>query len=318
MNDSKLDFWIKNDLNVLMEGERGVGKTARIIEAFNRNKLKWISFSASTLDPWVDFIGVPKEAVDSNGLKYLELVRPLVFATDSIEAIFLDEYNRAPKKVRNAVMELIQFKSINGKKFNNLKIVWAAINPDPDENDTSAAVYDVEPLDPAQRDRFHVFVKVPYKPDKRFFKEAYGENGLTAVDWWNDLPDKIKKEVSPRRLDYALHMNKIGGDIRDILPPSANVTKLVQELTGGSFKKNLLKVFSEKDRDKAKAFIKNPNNFDNCIDEICLDEDMMKFFLPHVEAEKISALMDKSKRVADYVERAIVEKEKGLVSSKSK
>ena len=44
----------------------------------------------------------------------------------------MDEFSRAHKKVRNAVMELIQFKSINGRKFKNLKIVWAAINPDDD------------------------------------------------------------------------------------------------------------------------------------------------------------------------------------------
>ena len=40
--------------------------------------------------------------------------------------IFMDEYNRTNPKVRNALMELIQFKSINGRKFPNLKVVWAA------------------------------------------------------------------------------------------------------------------------------------------------------------------------------------------------
>ena len=62
---------------------------------------------------------------DDNGNSYLDLVRPQEFQDDEVEAIFMDEFSRH-KKVRNAVMELIQFKSINGRKFKNLKIVWAA------------------------------------------------------------------------------------------------------------------------------------------------------------------------------------------------
>ena len=129
ISNTKLDFWIQNNYNVILRGRHGVGKTACIKEAFDRNNLKWLYFSASTMDPWVDFIGVPKEKVE-NGISYLDLVRPKAFAEDEVEALFFDEYNRSASKIRNAVMELIQFKSINGKQFKNLKIVWAAINPE--------------------------------------------------------------------------------------------------------------------------------------------------------------------------------------------
>ena len=79
------------------------------------------------MHPWVDFIGVPKEKTDDNGNSYLDLVRPQEFQDDEVEAIFMDEFSSfTHKKVRNAVMELIQFKSINGRKFKNLKIVWAS------------------------------------------------------------------------------------------------------------------------------------------------------------------------------------------------
>ena len=163
MRKQKMDHWIETNRNVLFCGRHGVGKTACIIESFDRNNLNWKYFSAATMDPWVDFIGCPKEKVE-DGKSYLELIRPKEFQNDEIEAIFFDEYNRSHKKVRNAVMELIQFKSINGRKFENLRFIWAAINPE-DEDE-----YDVEALDPAQKDRFHVHVEVPYKPDLVYFK----------------------------------------------------------------------------------------------------------------------------------------------------
>ena len=127
LKPNNFDFWIENNLNVLLRGKHGVGKTAMVVDAFERNNLKYKYFSASTMGPWVDFIGVPKEKTDENGNSYLDLVRPQEFQDDEVEAIFMDEFSRAHKKVRNAVMELIQFKSINGRKFKNLKIVWAPL-----------------------------------------------------------------------------------------------------------------------------------------------------------------------------------------------
>lgn len=250
MTNSKLDFWIQKNYNVLLRGKHGCGKTAQIIDAFDRNNLRWLYFSAATLDPWVDFVGIPKEKTDENGVNYIDLVRPKQFAYDEVDAIFFDEFNRAPKKVRNAVMELIQFKSINGKKFNNLKIIWAAINPD-DEDDKEEQKYDVEVLDPAQKDRFHVIVDVPYKPSSSYFTKTYGENvSAAAISWWNGLEAKLKDEISPRRLDYAINMYVDGGDLRDVLPSKANVTKLISEIKEGPIKSRFIKAVKNLDKDQ--------------------------------------------------------------------
>lgn len=208
----KLDFWVNNNLNVLLVGSHGIGKTSIIESAFSRHDVKWKYFSAATMDPWVDFIGVPKEKIE-DGVSYLDLIRPKEFANDEIEFIFFDEFNRAPSKVRNAVMELIQFKSINGRKFNNLRGIWAAINPHDDES-----TYDVERLDPAQEDRFHVRYELPIVPDQDYFINKYGsEVGIRAVAWWNSLVDSVKPLVSPRRLDLATDLILKGGDPNDYL-----------------------------------------------------------------------------------------------------
>ena len=146
LQDEKLDFWLQSNLNVLLIGAAGVGKTARVKQTFKRNKIRFKYFSAATMDPFVDFVGVPKVCKDDQG-EYLEYILPKDIRDGLIEAIFLDEFNRSHKKVRNAVMELIQFKTINGRPFPRLRVVWAAINPEESEEE-----YQVEPLDKAQKE----------------------------------------------------------------------------------------------------------------------------------------------------------------------
>lgn len=301
MTDAKLDFWIQNNYNVLLSGKHGVGKSARIIEAFNRNNLKWKYFSASTLDPWVDFVGVPKETKDDNGNTYLDLIRPKHFAEDEVEAIFMDEYNRAPAKIRNATMELLQFKSINGKKFKNLRFIWAAINPENESDDTIPS-YNVETLDPAQKDRFEIQVEVPYKPDITYFQNKFGADiGKIAVGWWNDLTDKEKEEVSPRRLDYCIDVYLKNGDLRDVLSKKVNVNKLITELKNGNFREEMEKIFKNRNIENANSFIKNENNYNNTIKYILKDKHKLDFFFKFIPEEKQSNLIATENVVMKYV-----------------
>lgn len=231
--DKKMDFWIANNRNVLLEGQQGVGKSAMIDAMANRNNLSYKYFTASLMDPYLTLVGVPKEGKDANGESFLDFIKPKEFADDSVEFIFLDEFNRAGPIVRNGVMELIQFKSINGRKLKNLKAVWAAINPYDDDE-----TFNVQELDPAQKDRFHVFYQMPYEPSESYFAGKFGKHmAEAAIGWWNDIPEDIRKDVSPRRLDYALEEYQIGGDVADIVSelsrPAALVRKL-QDFTGST------------------------------------------------------------------------------------
>ena len=298
----KLDLYYKAQANVLLVGEHGVGKTSVVKQVFESNGLKlgesWFYFSASTLDPWVDFIGIPKEK-EENGINFVELIRPKAFADSSkIEALFIDEYNRAPKKIRNAVMELIQFKSINGKRFPNLKVVWAAINPE-DEKET----YDVEKLDPAQKDRFVVPIVVPYACDIEYFNNKFGEERATiAIDWWNRIPQDIRSKISPRRLDYALEYAAKGIPLEDILPKESNVNALRQALANGPIGKKLKKLYDDQNTKEAKLFLAIENNYDNALKHITNNEDYIKFFTPLFKKENISLLISEdNNRIGDYV-----------------
>lgn len=304
ISESKLNFWVENKYNVLFRGKHGVGKTHLITQTFDRHGLRWLYFSAATMDPWVDFIGVPKEKQEGE-LTYLDLVRPKAFQTDSVDAIFFDELNRAPKKVRNAVMELMQFKSINGKKFNNLKMIWAAINPE-SEDDTEIQ-YDVEAMDPAQIDRFHIIYDVPFRPDIKYLADKHGSNGKAAVDWWTKLPSSSQQLISPRRLDYILDIHKAGGDIRDALAESnkINTKSLIDVLNNGSVSDRLRATFDKVDEDSAKNLMSNTNFLDQAFDEICKENGYLTFFAPHMHKDYLVSKLFSDKKATLAITKAL-------------
>ncbi len=299
LSTAKLEFWAKNKYNVCLSGRHGVGKTGQVFELFNNLYGEigkdWLYFSAATMDPWVDFIGVPKEGIAEDGTPFLYLVRPEIFARDNVKAIFLDEYNRAPKKVRNAVMELIQFKSINGHPFHNLEVVWTAINPP--SSDEDELNYDVDELDDAQLDRFHIFVEVPYSVSKPFFTNKYGkDDGTAAVEWWNSLPEGIRDKISPRRLDYTIDCYQKGGDVRDVLPSGSNASQLLFLLSEGSIKQTLKDLIKSKDTNTAKTKMAEPNFYDMAIPIIKNDENYLQFFMPLAPSEKLSQFVSSSSK----------------------
>lgn len=295
--DTQLEYAIRTHKNVILRGKHGVGKTMRLKKIFEKHKLNAMYLSASTLDPWVDFIGIPKEKTDKNGNAFLEIVPPKALANNDVDVIFIDEFNRGPKKIRNAVMELIQFKTINGRHFPNLKYVWAAINP-ADEDKT----YDVEQLDPAQLDRFHFIIDVPYAVDYEYFAQKFGPEIATASkEWWMNLDAKQKNDVSPRRLDYALEVYTDGGDMDYVLPQNVNTSQLLHAIEKGSPVAQLKRLVEAADKDKAKKFIRVENNYNACLDQILKNDTYKKFFLPLLESEKQMALLENDENLQNQV-----------------
>jgi len=300
----KLKFYLKASQNVLLEGRAGTGKTSIITEVFNEEfgEGNWLYLSGSTLDPFVDFVGVPKEEKTQGGEAFLEFVLPKHFVTRKIKAIFIDEYNRSAKKVRNGCMELIQFKSINGKKFPELKTVWVGINPfSDDELDQS---YDVEQLDPAQLDRFQIQIKLPYQADLKYFSKKFGsDTAKSAIEWWEGIPEKTRYNVSPRRLDYALEIFKIGGDVFDVLPMESNPAKLITSITIGNIEEKLENLFKNAFYDEAKELLSIENNYQSAIPFLSKNKDYKRFFLPLLSQERIISLFFKDSNVRDFTLR---------------
>lgn len=301
IRDEKLDFWIEIGVNALFIGRHGCGKSTRIFDAFNRAGLRWAYFSAPTLDPWVDFVGVPEKVTDAKG-SYIDLVLPKRMRDDEIDAIFIDELNRAKDKIQNAVFELVQFRSINGRRFENLKIIWASINPDCDD-------YKTENLDLALKDRFEVWCDVPYEPKVDWFIEKFGEKlGTGAVAWWNELSDELKLEVTPRRIQYVLNMYQRNGDVRDCLPKGCNVTKLLSCLSTGPVSEKLKVLYTSHNQDDARKYLNVENNYSSAVKHLQSPhefsipaQDWYGFFIPVLPNEKISNLIATNTAICDFV-----------------
>jgi len=295
ISKSRLKMWLSLNKNVLFIGKHGVGKTTIVSDVFNEAELNWKYFSASTMDPWVDFIGIPKEEKNSDGSSYLKLVRPKEFETGEIEALFFDEYNRAPKKVRNAVMELIQFKSINGHHFPKLKVVWAAINPIDDED-----TYNVEALDPAQEDRFHFHARIPYKPDLAYFSGKYGGPvAKAAVEWWDGHNEKQKDKVSPRRLDYALDLF-INHKTIDYVFPKEISDKSFKEVIKNAISSEIIEKLILLPEEQILSWIKNENNYQIVKKILSSEQKYMDTIIPLLDKERISNLVQENIQIKTF------------------
>jgi hypothetical protein len=259
VHDQKIDQWIKLNVNVMLVGEHGTGKTQRILEGFKRNNLKYAYFSGATIDPWLHLIGVPEITGDALN-RAIDFILPRNI-TEDIEAIFVDEYNRSPKIVRNALLELQQFKTINGRKFPKLKLVWAAINP-PKGEDEEGFQYDVDEPDPAQVDRFHMIVEIPSIPDPKYFKKRFGNYiGGILIKWWRKQAKDARSSVPPRRLEYVGDLFFKGADLTDILPPCCNVANLIEALSEKVETAMLKKILKDHNSTEAKDFLSDPSNF---------------------------------------------------------
>lgn len=194
INVKSLSQYIDHELNVLISGPAGTGKTTSLLEACKNLGIKMKYFSASTLDPYIDLVGVPDIQEGKDGDKELRMIRKREM--DEVEVLFFDELNRAELKTLNAVFELIQFKSINGERLPKLKTVVAAINPAGDDNYNGTFE-----LDLALRDRFQLYFVTKNIADRKYFVETFDEYVGTALVKWHGENDHNNCYVSPRRLE---------------------------------------------------------------------------------------------------------------------
>jgi hypothetical protein len=287
--EEKLEKWLDLKMNLLLIGGHGVGKTSIIKNFFDKKGLKSIIFSGATLDPWTDLVGIPYHKGDGT----FEMAKPSSLPLD-VEAIFVDEYNRSHPKVRNALLELTQFGSINGQVMPNLKIVWAAINDD-------KTLYDVDEIDPAQSDRFHVHYKLEYRPNKKFMSSKYGEQvAANSISWWDNLGDKEKILVSPRRLDYALEYAIFNdGDLRDILPDrNLNVPALATIVQGSPTWVKFQKLVDAGKEEDIQEFLNDARNFQTIYSKLIADSRIFQKVAHLISCEKINGICSSNFPVA--------------------
>lgn len=234
-----LQTYIELGYNILLQGDHGTGKTTMLIAAVEALGLTMEYRSASTMDPFTDLVGIPVPR-DENGIEVLKNIRP--HSIDKAEVLFFDELNRADPKTLNAFFEIVQFRTINGEPLPNLKCVIGAQNP-------PGSDYNVDSLDPALVDRFHIVMDIAPRPDSNYLTKALNNRkvAIELVSWWNQVygprsqvkgaaKQDRKNYLSPRRLETIgrvfLDTVKIGNDgsvstnqraLEGAMPPGAAI-----------------------------------------------------------------------------------------------
>lgn len=224
-----LDVYIQSGLNVLLSGPHGVGKTQVLMEAAANHNLKVKYYSCATLDPFTDLVGIPYPVSQNGERRHLEMVRPR--DVDEANIIVFDELNRAQdSKTLNAVLEIVQFRTINGEPLPNLLATWAAVNP-PDEE------YQVHNLDPALVDRFDIYFDVKPKVDVTYLSQRMDKQIAMALQsWWKDNDGrKNAAYVSPRRIEkigLMVQKTRDTSAVKAMLPPGETFDhgKLIEKL----------------------------------------------------------------------------------------
>jgi hypothetical protein len=188
---------IEQGYNILLMGIHGIGKTYAVQDAVKDLGWKMKYYSTSTLDPYVDLVGVPVPTKLESETPILRMVRPQEI--NEVDIVFFDELNRADPRTLNAVLEIVQFRSINGEPLPNLKCVIAACNPAGED-------YNVDELDPALLDRFHIYYNLKPKSPRSYLLTKYPRNLVDAFNSWYSNQNIGKREsyISPRRLDMMM------------------------------------------------------------------------------------------------------------------
>ena len=302
ITNEQLERWWKFKKNIIIFGEKGVGKTSIIKGFFEKKKIKCAYFSGATLDPWIDLIGIPK-VFEEKGKIFTKFAIPENIPHD-VEVIYVDEINRAIPKIQSCLLELMTDKSINGRKFPNLKAVWAAGNPpDSDEN------YAVEDLCPALDDRFEIKIKLADEPSLEYFTGKYGSLvASNAINWRKRLADELKPLVSPRRLDYALdYVINCGGPAREVLPDMRlNVSTLMKAIKGNETLDELRESVDSKDPSRIEKFFKNQKKVQQCLGEILFNSDLTRKMIQFADIEFIFGLAEAELRLPPLIANAML------------
>lgn len=193
-------------VSILLVGHAGTGKTSRVKQWCRDKGLHLVQKNAQTMDI-ADLGGLyaPNEdktrAINLPNGAFDELNQPNT-------VLFLDEFNRASSQVRFTLAQLIDEHKIPDATeegsyhyFKNLQLVIAAINP------ADYGVYNTEPLDTAELNRFR---QIHVTPDKlstlNYLNRFYGEQ--MQLDLEEKDSESYKENEGRKQLANALLGNR--------------------------------------------------------------------------------------------------------------
>jgi hypothetical protein len=142
-----LEALIRSKYPFFLLGNQGIGKSDMVGQTLARLGMGMLDLRGATMDP-VDARGVPWVESLADGTRMTRWARPEIWPTQGAGCIFLDEFNRSPLPVMNALMNVLDVnnRAIAGHKIPDAWTVGAAGNNLSDKG--------VNAMGPALRDRF--------------------------------------------------------------------------------------------------------------------------------------------------------------------
>jgi hypothetical protein len=150
---------------VMLMGQHGVGKSEMIKQFAEEEGKPCLDIRLSQYTEG-DLLGIPRFDEDTKTTMFFP---PKMFYQASVEPciVFLDELNRATREVRQAVFQLADSYRLGALKMHPETQIISACNPDDQD-------YQVNPLDPAELDRWMLFHFAPSEMEWLDWAEEVG------------------------------------------------------------------------------------------------------------------------------------------------
>lgn len=195
---------VEKDVTVptLLVGTMGCGKSQIMAQIASELNIGLVDLRLAQQEAG-DLIGLPYQV---NGVTHY--AKPEWFPKEGTRGIvFLDELNRAPTDVRQAVFQLVLDRRIHTHKLPDGWFVHAAINPSGDMGNEN---YQVETLDPAMLRRFCVLEVTPDVDTWMAWAKGAGKIDNLISEFVNTnrqllfKPEEIKLNVQPTPDSYRM------------------------------------------------------------------------------------------------------------------
>lgn len=177
--------------NCFTVGRRGSGKTQIANKVINDSDCDLFFWNLSTMER-VDASGFPDIASPSREDEYVRYILPVIFKPllegNRPVVALLDEVDKADKELHAPLLEFLQFKSINGRKFKNLRSVIMTGNL-PSEGGR-------RPILPLL-DRTEKYLLEPTAKHWIEWGAMAGKIHPTCLAFLNDYPAELSGDVNP-------------------------------------------------------------------------------------------------------------------------